>query len=245
MPKFNIIIPVEYDRVEGKPEWAIAAVIRDAVQSALSRHLCKAIQKAVVKEGGGNHVINRVEYRDNSADERLKDGRDALRRDYYADICRIADDFRDEAERAAFEDSEGADTWLHETIDGCQRVIYTQQAQEAILCSSNDDAYIVEFGSIEGAVSDDCINWSVLAYSTVMADVREQLDAYSIDPSDPDTWPVDCSKLTRDACVALLTSVSIECRDEETVETLRAAVESNIEDGTLARSDVAEKLETA
>lgn len=44
--------------------------------------------------------------------------------------------------------------------------------------------------------------------------------------------------LRREQCVALLEGISIECRDEETVEELRAAVESNVEDGTLAWEDI-------
>ena len=48
------------------------------------------------------------------------------------------------------------------------------------------------------------------------------------------------SALTREQCVGLLESVSIECRDDETVETLREAVAANIEDNTLAYSEVEE-----
>lgn len=44
--------------------------------------------------------------------------------------------------------------------------------------------------------------------------------------------------LSREKCVSLLDGISIECRDEETVEELREAVESNLEDGTLAWEDI-------
>jgi hypothetical protein len=47
-----------------------------------------------------------------------------------------------------------------------------------------------------------------------------------------------CASLTREACVTLLEGISIECYDSETVEDLRAAVESNIEDGTLDYAEV-------
>ncbi len=48
------------------------------------------------------------------------------------------------------------------------------------------------------------------------------------------------SELKREACVRLLEDQSIECRDDETVEELRQAVESNVEDGTIAWGDVEE-----
>ena len=46
------------------------------------------------------------------------------------------------------------------------------------------------------------------------------------------------ANLTREQCVELLEGISIECRDEESVETLREAVQSNIEDETLGYSEV-------
>jgi len=46
--------------------------------------------------------------------------------------------------------------------------------------------------------------------------------------------------LTREQCVSLLEAAGIQCYDTETVETLREAVESNVEDGTIAWSDVEE-----
>jgi hypothetical protein len=57
---------------------------------------------------------------------------------------------------------------------------------------------------------------------------RDYLNDYGIrkQPDDP-------RDLDRETCVELLESVGIECRDEETVETLRVAVESNIDDETL------------
>lgn len=39
--------------------------------------------------------------------------------------------------------------------------------------------------------------------------------------------------LTRERCVELLMSVSIQCYDHETVETLREAIYQNVLDGTL------------
>lgn len=49
-----------------------------------------------------------------------------------------------------------------------------------------------------------------------------------------------CNNLSREACVELLEGACIECRDDEDVATLREAVQSNLEDGTLAYSDIEE-----
>jgi hypothetical protein len=46
------------------------------------------------------------------------------------------------------------------------------------------------------------------------------------------------ANLTREQCVELLEGISIECRDDETVEELRETVQSNIEDDTLDYTDV-------
>ena len=44
--------------------------------------------------------------------------------------------------------------------------------------------------------------------------------------------------LTRDQCVEILEAMSIECRDDETVEVLREAITANIDDGTLPYGEV-------
>lgn len=43
----------------------------------------------------------------------------------------------------------------------------------------------------------------------------------------------DVSRLSREKCVLLLESISIQCYDHESVEVLREAVEVNLKDGTL------------
>ncbi len=45
--------------------------------------------------------------------------------------------------------------------------------------------------------------------------------------------PEDPSSMSRERCVELLASVDIECNDDETIATLREAVEVNIDDGTI------------
>lgn len=36
--------------------------------------------------------------------------------------------------------------WLHETLDGCEEVIYTHRAKAVLLASPNEDAYLEDFG---------------------------------------------------------------------------------------------------
>lgn len=110
-------------------------------------------------------------------------GRDIVRQEYYKDVCDIVEDFK----AGEFSDADGADTWLHETIDGCARVIYTYLAQECLLVSTNESAYVDDFGE-EGMVKDGAINWSLLAYCALRADVLERLEADGIDISNPETW---------------------------------------------------------
>ena len=53
------------------------------------------------------------------------------------------------------------------------------------------------------------------------------------------------AKLSREQCVDLLEGAGIQCYDTETVEELREAVQSNIEDGTIAYGDVKELTDEA
>ena len=74
---------------------------------------------------------------------------------------------------------------IHESIDGCARVIYTAQAKECVCESDNDGAYAENFGP-EGMVTDGCINWSALAYAAFEADVIEELtNRLDFDVNDP------------------------------------------------------------
>ena len=86
--------------------------------------------------------------------------------DYQDDINGIVADLRTEIAGGHLEDSEAIDTWLHETIDGHQRVIYTFRAKLGLLASSNEDAYQAELGEPAPTVESAC-------YMAMMADVRE------------------------------------------------------------------------
>jgi len=36
--------------------------------------------------------------------------------------------------------------WLHETLDGCEEIIYTARSKAVLLASNNEDAYLEDFG---------------------------------------------------------------------------------------------------
>jgi hypothetical protein len=103
-----------------------------------------------------------------------------LRADYYSDVRSSAESIKEAIADGEITNEDEFHTRIHEECDGAARVIYTAQAQEAILLSDNADAYVDSFGS-EGIVSGDSINWSALAYSAFEADIREQLSADGVD----------------------------------------------------------------
>jgi hypothetical protein len=105
-----------------------------------------------------------------------------LRADYYADVRNVASSIKDAVESKEVADAEQLSERIHEECDGAARVIYTAQAQEAILLSDNSSAYVDEFGE-DGIVKGGDINWSALAFAAFQQDVREQLDAEGIDDS--------------------------------------------------------------
>jgi len=166
----------------------------DALRTALSRAGCTVLTEAekVIRDQLGMMVENSADFNDlldrlnaaglsfltsqfvpPNAEERAERERGRARwrleMDYREDIEEIASNIRAEIEGGHIEDLEGLDTYIHEYVDGCQRVIYTQQAKEACIFSDNDDAW------------EDCyeprgsIDWSAMAYWVVRADVQEAL----------------------------------------------------------------------
>lgn len=109
---------------------------------------------------------------------------------YWKDVRDMAESIESELEDQIKEGTRGETLreWLsdhiHESIDGCARVIYTHQAQQCLLFSSNDGAYEEEFGP-DGMVEDGCIMWSRLAYAAFRADVYEQLETNGVDVNNP------------------------------------------------------------
>jgi hypothetical protein len=95
-------------------------------------------------------------------------------RAYYATVRGFVEDLKSEIKDGNINDADGAREWLEQSIDGCHDVIYTHAAQEVLRHSSNDSAYFDDFGS-EGAITDNGIEWSKLAYCAILADVYEEL----------------------------------------------------------------------
>lgn len=101
-----------------------------------------------------------------------------LSREYEQAISRIADEIKAkiaDLNDDEITDDESLDTWLHETIDSHEFVIYTHRNFQVLRCSSNDAAYADDFGE-EGLVKDGNVNWPALTYCAMLADVREELE---------------------------------------------------------------------
>ena len=101
--------------------------------------------------------------------------------DYWATVRTIAAEAlaehpysTDEAEEYAAD--EARREFVTESVDGNYWVIYTYAAQAVALISDNDGAW-EEFGT-DGIVKDGSLNWSLLAYCAMEADVFEPLAVY-------------------------------------------------------------------
>jgi hypothetical protein len=107
-------------------------------------------------------------------------GRNEMQREYYKDIKDLAQSVYDEYQAGDIADRDSLIEHIHETVDGCARVIYTTSAQEALVVSRNDSAGIDNLGA-DGFDWSSGIPWSALAYFTVEADVFEELDRMGLD----------------------------------------------------------------
>ena len=112
------------------------------------------------------------------------------RKIYADDIAEVVSAFKLAVETGEITDTESADEWLWQTIDGHRRVIITHLAKECLYESGNDGAYFEDFGS-EGAVKDGALNWSALAFCAFRQDVLEALSADGIELHDEDTFLPD------------------------------------------------------
>jgi hypothetical protein len=69
-----------------------------------------------------------------------------IKRDYYDDVREIVENLKQAIKDGEVTDEDGAYDWLHQSIDGSARVIYTWQAKLGLLVSDNEDAYEDEIG---------------------------------------------------------------------------------------------------
>jgi len=120
----------------------------------------------------------------------------ALRSWYYRRIDAMAEDVLSELLSGRIEDEEALETYLHESADGTDLVVYTFKAKCVLLASDNEDAMEEELGESGGTAE-------ARAYFAIRADVRERLEAYEsgygpdgvtipegFDLGDPSTWTV-------------------------------------------------------
>jgi hypothetical protein len=182
--KYEVVIGLKVS--DSSVPWVSASQVRDKVAELLRGETPEVGLDATLLATAVE--IEHVEYRDASDDATAQLAENAAQKRYNDDIRGVVEEFIEMAKDGDFDDEDAAETWLHETVDGHSRVIYTAKAQECLCLSSNDDAFVEEFGSTEGAVTKEGINWSTLAFSAFRADINELLDAHDVDPNDPDTW---------------------------------------------------------
>lgn len=107
-------------------------------------------------------------------DRTIEQANSILGRRYHAQIAEIVADLRDCIKSGEVMDTDGAQDWLHETLDGHQWVIYTHYNFDVLRYSSNHDAAADEYGG-EELIKDGDMNWALLAYCAMEADVREEI----------------------------------------------------------------------
>jgi hypothetical protein len=162
-----------HDRDDQIPVDAIAAWKVEGCNSSHSA-VAAILTYAAETYVGDGITVTRLIPREPTADERIEAARRILRADYWQDVRNVVDDLRSEISNGTITDTDDAEVWLHETVDGHQRVIYTAQAIEGLLYTDNESAFVEDFGS-EGLTEDDDIAWSRLAYAYFLADIRAQI----------------------------------------------------------------------
>lgn len=108
-------------------------------------------------------------------EKEVEEAHRVLRADYFTDVRNIAEEFIKKWNAREFASREDAMDWLHETVDGSQRVIYTAQAADCLRYSEHDDAGLEEMGP-DGFNFNDGFPWSQLAYFAFRADIMRQIE---------------------------------------------------------------------
>jgi hypothetical protein len=161
---------------------AIEAEHKDAPDHGSRRTIERMVADAERAASATAYAAQRIERTLTFKSERqqveaaLEEAQRVCRADYYNDVRDVAEEFCKMWRGGEFDDNDSAMTWLHETIDGHGRVIYTAQAMDCLRYSGNDGAFIDSFGT-DGLVKDGCINWSAMAYAAFEADILERINA--------------------------------------------------------------------
>jgi hypothetical protein len=108
----------------------------------------------------------------------VEQAQSVIRADYWEDVSNVADDFQRAVNEREITDREDGETWLHETVDGHSRVIYTGAAILGLYASKEDNAQFEETGE-RG-------DFSQQMYYAFMADIRDELERRGVDLNDPE-----------------------------------------------------------
>lgn len=119
-------------------------------------------------------------------EKHVREALDVIEADYRGDVDGICKDVIDEIKAKNIEDRGALIEYIEESIDGCSRVIYTQEAQAGLLASHNDSAAIDE-GMVDPSRWKSGVDWSQLMYWALRQDVIEHLDRLGVDVDSE--WP--------------------------------------------------------
>ncbi len=101
----------------------------------------------------------------------LDEANSILQRDYFNDVRGIVEEAKEAVKDEEITDDESATEWLDQRLDGTNRIIFTAQAWQVLIHSSNDAAYAEQFGELP--VSDGVLDISAMAYMAMREDVIE------------------------------------------------------------------------
>lgn len=96
-----------------------------------------------------------------------------INRDYMDDVRGVADDLKRAIKDGEIDSPTDADEWLHQTLDGHARVIYTFQSKLGLISSDNADAAVEDTGEVP--MQNGEINWAAMMYYAMATDVRDYL----------------------------------------------------------------------
>ena len=91
--------------------------------------------------------------------------------DYWDDVRGLVDDCKRAIKDGEVSSDEELNDYLHQSVDGTQRVIYTHQARVGLCCTENPDAYEDELGEKPPTVE-------AAMYYALMADVQRRLESF-------------------------------------------------------------------
>lgn len=101
-----------------------------------------------------------------------------LQSDYDSDIRSLREDFQQAVKDGEISDRDDAERWIHESIDGHQRVIYTGHAMMVCRLSDADPQDGIEEGIVDVKSP---MFWSQMAYYCMESDLRNELNMHDID----------------------------------------------------------------